>query len=736
MNKQTFEKLFPIGSHLCREPMPAMSELKHDMELLKKNGFNLIKLQEHWQLDEPQEGEYDFSKYEELISHAAKLDLGVYVGFTCEQAPAWLYRKHPQCRMVGRDGRVVQYEAQITLPADGKPGPCFDHQGAAADMNRFLTAAVTTLGSYENVVVWNTWQEIGYWAEGMVGNSVCFCDNTIQFFREWLKDRFADLDKLNNAWNTRYKNWNDIAPSRSMSAKGPFAVDLSWQFFMDNVQIARVLKTRAETICKADPLNRPVFAHKAGPAFAAGQDWAYARCQDFLGSSAYPAWSVGHGWDDYQCGPAGTWDKHAALFDELWNGIICKSDFLRSANKKGCHSWLAEFQGGPVSIGLHKGRVPSAEDIRRWMIGAVWAGITGISYWISRAEISAGEPNGFSLLDSEGDTTDRLAEAGRIGRALNTHADLFMPGTMAQASVGLIVDEENYQTLSAMQVQGRLEYDLRGWHRLLFDTGIPVDFVNLAHTDSASLAVYKALILVFPLGLPEAHAHALVEYVKAGGNLISEAAPGRISETGFCRRGELSPALRELFGVTQKSFTMVREPDNGMRWSPQARTWGEYVEETMLTGAGPLAKKSLRANLYLSTFEVTSDAQPVLKYGKEVAGVVRKIGKGTGWLLGTFAGFSGTAYCSAESTACIRSILSSCKITPEHKGKLLLRKRVIKNKEAWVFINPAKTSVTETVPVKGWKKVSDLLGGKISKKASMVTLIVKPLDCAVIIVEK
>ena len=71
---------FPLGSHLCREPMPPMDELKRDMETLKRHGFNLIKLQEHWMVDEPLEGQYDFSKYVELIDYAARLETGVYLG--------------------------------------------------------------------------------------------------------------------------------------------------------------------------------------------------------------------------------------------------------------------------------------------------------------------------------------------------------------------------------------------------------------------------------------------------------------------------------------------------------------------------------------------------------------------------------------------------------------------------------------------------------------------------------
>ena len=44
---------FLMGSHLCRVPMPPVKELLSDMENLKSHGFNLIKLQTHWAVDEP-----------------------------------------------------------------------------------------------------------------------------------------------------------------------------------------------------------------------------------------------------------------------------------------------------------------------------------------------------------------------------------------------------------------------------------------------------------------------------------------------------------------------------------------------------------------------------------------------------------------------------------------------------------------------------------------------------------
>lgn len=735
MNATRFNRLFPFGSHLCREPMPPMSEMKRDMELLKKQGFNLIKLQENWMIDEPEEGRCDFTRYEALIAHAATLDLGVYLGLTCEQAPHWLYEKHPDCCMVGRDGRTIAYEAPSTLPADGKPGPCYDHPGAMADQLRFITRLVQTLGRFENVVVWNTWQEIGYWGEWLVGQGVCFCPNTLAAWRTWLKQRYGDLDALNRAWNTRYPSWSAIQPSRA--TRQPQAVDLAWQTFMDNVQIADVLRRRAEAIRAADPLKRPVFAHKAGPAWASGQDWVYARCQDFLGSSCYPPWFCMNGWDD---GGTRPFARETALLAEV-SAVAYAFDHIRSANpgqgrSGGAPVWAAEFQGGPISIGFQKGRVPSPEDMRRWMLSAVSSGVTAISFWVTRAEIMATEQNGFSLLDSVGESTPRLDEAGRIGRALNAHADLFGQPSLQPAKVGIVVNEVNYQLCTHLTQGGdSLSYSTRGWWRLLWESNIPVDLLSAGH-DLERLGEYRVVIAPFPLSLSEAVAAKLSDYVKSGGCLVSEAAPGRINEECFCNRGELSPSLAALFGVRQTGFQMVREPDGGTRWSPPERTWGEYLDAQMLIGTGPLEGQRLRANVYLQTFECLAGADPVLRAGEAVAGVRRRVGRGQAWLLGTYVGHSGTAYRDPAIPTAVKALLADCGVIPEHEGKLILRKRMTSGKEAWIFTNPTGESITETIELAGWQKIGDLLGQAVTVANGAVEVNVAPLDVRVLIVER
>ena len=113
--------------------------------------------------------------------------------------------------------------------------------------------------------------------------------------------------------------------------------------------------------------------------------------------------------------------------------------------------------------------------------------------------------------------------------------------------------------------------------------------------------------------------------------------------------------------------------------------------------------------------------------------MVREAGQGKAWLLGTCLGHSGTAYRSPQPHSFVHLLLEACGVQPVHEGKLKIRKRAIRGKEAWFFTNPAGEPVTETVDV-GSAQVEDLLGDPVQQEGSRVTLTVDGLDVRVLIV--
>jgi len=188
-------KIFPFSTHFYREPSRPLEELLHDMHIVKRLGFNTIKIQESWCIDEKREGEIDLGKVEALVEEAEKLGLYVYFGVTMEQAPAWLWRKYPDCRMVYSTGERHEDPTQYLLPADGKPGFCWDHPGARESALRFIAEVAKRIGRYDNILVWNVWQEIGFWPMRNIPGSLgfCYCPYTLMEFRRWLKDKYGSF---------------------------------------------------------------------------------------------------------------------------------------------------------------------------------------------------------------------------------------------------------------------------------------------------------------------------------------------------------------------------------------------------------------------------------------------------------------------------------------------------------------------------------------------------------------
>ena len=71
---------------MYREPSLSLEQIRVDLPLLKKLGFNMIKVQECWANDEKQEGVIDLAKVAQIVSDASDCGLWVDFGLTMELA--------------------------------------------------------------------------------------------------------------------------------------------------------------------------------------------------------------------------------------------------------------------------------------------------------------------------------------------------------------------------------------------------------------------------------------------------------------------------------------------------------------------------------------------------------------------------------------------------------------------------------------------------------------------------
>jgi beta-galactosidase len=436
------EAFFLFGTHVYREPSLPLEQIRADLPLLKKLGFNTIKIQESWAIDERREGEINLDNVLRVVSDARDVGLKVYFGVTMELAPAWLWRKYPDAYMVYNSGEKHYDQLQYVIPGDGKPGPCWHHPGAREAATRFLTVVGSEVGRFNNILVWNVWQEIGFWPMRPGTLGFCYCDYSLIEFRGWLQQRYSIVAKLNDTWKTGYASFDEVIPPRMATDLPPY---LDFRYFMENVYISNVLRWKAEVLRRSDPDHRPVFAHADAALIGSGQQWRHAESLDLFGASCYPAWQPFESWDAGQAPAGGVVNPTAGRLAELWNSVLLRFDYLRCAAAGG-KIFAAEFQGGPVVRGLHRRRVPEEADIQRWVLGSLAAGIQGLCFWNHRAEIFWREEFGFGLLELDGNQiTPRAAETSRLAQAVNRHAALFSRGTVPQAKVAVLISEELFQ---------------------------------------------------------------------------------------------------------------------------------------------------------------------------------------------------------------------------------------------------------------------------------------------------
>ncbi len=708
---------FPYGTHVYREPSLPLEQLRADFPVLKRLGFTMIKIQESWNYDEAKEGEINLSRVAQVVADAKQNNLLVYFGVTMEQAPAWLWRKYPDCTMRYENNQPVIDPTQYLLPNDGKPGPCWNHPGAREAAIHFIEAVGREIGQYDNILVWNVWQEIGFGFDANVSR-VCFCPYTLAAFRAWLRNKYGDLSNLNRVWRTAYAEWDEVDPPRVFLKVPSF---LDWRYFMDNVYLSDALRWKAEAFRRSDKGQRKILAHTPTPHYGSSVDWRWARGGlDIYGSSAYPAWG------EYQ-DPAGTGGDRlktsSAPYRQALDNAL-KWDYVRSASVNG-EFWTAELQGGRAGGGIMPGRVPDPGDIRRWVLGALAGGARGICFWNHRSEIFWDEAYGFGLLEIEGDRTARADEAGRIIRAINTKAaNLLGRGSCPTAKAGILLDEAmwDFAVASGDTLRSNFADHLRGIHRGLWQEAIPVDFLDVSDLTTRG-GQYQALILPLPIYMSDELMRGVNSYVGNGGALISGPFPGRFSHYGFASPGELPQEMCRLFGVEHKQIITLS--DRAAHPS-QNSLKPEEAPSLKLTGVDECAGVSIEPSLYLHYLTLTT-AKAILQQNGEIVGTRNQFGKGQAWLIGTLWG-SPIANDGNANQTFMAKVLKQTGVASDRAGRLLKRRREFQGRAAWFLFNPMRETVEETVALENFKSAEDLLGSTLPVANGAVRVRVEPLD--------
>src|SRR5690606_21292093 len=102
----TVEKLdyLMYGTQYYRAPTPSSMKWEKDMVAMKELGLNTIKIWAQWRWNNPEDGRYYFDDLHEIMDLAFQNHLRVVINTIFDVAPAWLYKKYPDCCMITESG--------------------------------------------------------------------------------------------------------------------------------------------------------------------------------------------------------------------------------------------------------------------------------------------------------------------------------------------------------------------------------------------------------------------------------------------------------------------------------------------------------------------------------------------------------------------------------------------------------------------------------------------------------
>lgn len=468
-----------------------------------------------WAALSPAEGEYDFAKLDQIIDELSAADFKIILGTSTAAMPAWLFKKYPEVGRVDYQGRRHVFGQRHnfcpTSPA---------YRRLARDLVDHLAARYA--GNH-HIVAWHVNNEYG-------GN--CYCDHCQAAFRDWLKDRYQTLDRLNAAWATsvwshQIYDWDEIVvPNELGDAWGPegshtIVAGLSLDYLrFQSAMLLDEYRMEKETIEAYDP-ETPVFTNFHSVPNKQIDYQAWAKDQDVIAYDSYPAYDT----PAYQ--PAFLYDLMRSLKHQ---------PFLLMESTPSQVNWQ------PYSPLKRPGQMRATE------LQAVAHGADSVQFFqLKQARGGSEKFHGAVISHAQTTQTRAFADLEQLGEDLEKLGPDLL-GSQNQAKVGLVFDWDNYWALEYVAgITQDLDYRqlIFDYYRQFYDRNIPVDVIsvddNFADYD---LVVAPYLYLVKP-GL----AKRLEDYVAGGGHFLTTMMAGMVDESDNVYLGGYPGPLKDLLGI-------------------------------------------------------------------------------------------------------------------------------------------------------------------------------------------
>ena len=470
-----------------------------------------------WATLQPDEDTYDFALLDAVVERAVAGGRDVVLATSTGALPPWLAHRHPEVERTDFQGRRHVYgQRHNACPSS----PVYRRLSAEL-AGRIAARYAGTPG----LVAWHVGNEYGGFDGG------CWCDLCAAGFRDWLRERYGSLDRLNDAWNAAFwshtfTDWEQVVPPNMLSEhwRGPDhtafqGITLDYRRFMSDAMLRNYRDEKARI--RAHDATTPVTTNFMGM-FRPIDYHRWAADLDFAS------------WDNYPPGPR----EHArtALAHDVMRGL-----------KDGAPFWVME-QTPTITASRDVNPVKRPGVLRLWSWQAVAHGADAVLYFQMRQSKGACEKYHGAVLDHAGRTDTRaFREVAALGAELDALGDAVL-GARTPARVALLFDWDSWwaaEMTDGFNRHARYVDTVLAYYRALWQAGAQVDVVPT----TADLSRYD-VVLAPMLHVLKGDVGARLEGVVArGGSVLASYWSGRADEDANAFLMDGPGPLGPLFGL-------------------------------------------------------------------------------------------------------------------------------------------------------------------------------------------
>lgn len=494
--------------------------INQDFALFKQAKINTVTVGIFsWAKLEPEEGNYDFSWLDSIFDRVEEMNGHVVLATPSGARPAWLAQKYPEVLRTDNLGNKRGF--------GGRHNHCLTSPIYREKVREINTKLAEHFGQRKSLVLWHISNEY---------SGECYCELCKNAFREWLKNKYGNLDNLNHAWwNTfwshTYNDWSQVNPPSPLSEMGNKGMNLDWKRFITDQTIS-FIDNETAPLKKITP-NIPVTTNMmAGNPLMdpfAGFDYQkVAKHLDFISWDSYPAW----GNDNQTTAELG---RNVGLIHDFFRSLK-HQNFLVMENTPSRVNWHSVDRA--KRPGMHE--LASLQDVAR--------GSQGVLYFQLRASQGSSEMfHGAVIEHRHPEQTRAFKDVTKVGKDLEKIRPI-VDTNYLKAKVAIVFSCDSYwalQDAESYSKDKKIWQTMQKHYRYFYDHDIPVDFVSVEDDFSN----YDLLIDPMHFLMSKAYLKKLASYVKNGGRVVGTYISGVVDENDLAYMNEWPKELQDIYGV-------------------------------------------------------------------------------------------------------------------------------------------------------------------------------------------